>query len=391
MPGRAVFKRAMHHDKIASTHPSKPRQIKSLTGIRGVAAAWVVLFHIQFIGAVNGFQIILPGYRLINSGWTGVDLFFMLSGFMLMHTHANQFDRIDRDGLWSFAISRFFRIYPLNAIVLLLIALLLLSYPGFSSNFRNLSTGNLSISSFLSTLFLATRWFPCQGNWNEPVWSLSAEILGYAAFPFLALMIGKISSFRGAAYVSIITIVSVLIAQFAKGRLGDNDIDWPGALIRMAGYFSAGVALRRAAELWTPQASQLTMGAISLIASATLAVLTLLPAGGGIMPLAEAVLIFSLYFECGIINRLLSSQPAMFLGKISFPLYLLHVMPILAANYFSRIHKVTDLVYHAIIIITLAAVIAISWILHRLVERRAHSFSQTFGRPLYSSVGIART
>ena len=70
-------------------------EIKALSGLRIVAAVWVVLFHYRPLLAEAS-----PGFRdalapALNAGAQGVDLFFILSGFVLTWNY------LDRMGIWS--------------------------------------------------------------------------------------------------------------------------------------------------------------------------------------------------------------------------------------------------------------------------------------------------
>src|SRR5580700_199946 len=167
---------------------TKRRGIPTMTGIRGAAAVWVMLFHAHLdAGRFFGLPF-LEKITLLGNGWHGVDLFFILSGFILMYAHERDFFEIRKSALIRFARLRFTRVYPLNAVVTSLIGVLVLLSPGFVAWYRS-AYGALYFSTggFLRTLFLATRWFlPPVGEWNMPVWSLSLEVLGYIMFPFLA-------------------------------------------------------------------------------------------------------------------------------------------------------------------------------------------------------------
>lgn len=65
-----------------------PRNMPALTGVRGIAALWVLLFHLSIELGIGGPQWLRP---IPASGWIGVDLFFLLSGFVLMHSHHADF------------------------------------------------------------------------------------------------------------------------------------------------------------------------------------------------------------------------------------------------------------------------------------------------------------
>lgn len=181
-------------------------QLAKLTGIRGFAAFWVMLYHVQEIATryhyVEGNQV--P--EMIKSGWIGVDLFFVLSGFMLMHSYGERFREIKFELLSEFAVSRFLRVYPLSLATLILVGVLVLVYPSFAREYQAAVPGNLSPAAFALTALLATRWIEHSGEWNEPVWSLSVQILGYAAFPFLAYLAGRTRSFTVTLSVAAVAI-----------------------------------------------------------------------------------------------------------------------------------------------------------------------------------------
>lgn len=98
---------------------NSPTRIPSLTGIRGLAAVWVTMFHVIQMSWHFDLPLKLPGHIVAMSGWAGVDLFFVLSGFMLMHAHGHQFMELSKPVCSDFALSRFFRVFPLSAAVLL--------------------------------------------------------------------------------------------------------------------------------------------------------------------------------------------------------------------------------------------------------------------------------
>jgi peptidoglycan/LPS O-acetylase OafA/YrhL len=62
------------------------RDIPSLTGLRGIAAIWVMLFHVSLLAPLIG-AAWLGRIGVFPVGWVGVDLFFVLSGFILMWVH----------------------------------------------------------------------------------------------------------------------------------------------------------------------------------------------------------------------------------------------------------------------------------------------------------------
>ena len=79
----------LHRPAQAVAASPAPATIRALTGLRAVAAVWVVLFHYR-----GDVLTLLPAARplepLMASGYLGVDVFFVLSGFVLAYNYANR-------------------------------------------------------------------------------------------------------------------------------------------------------------------------------------------------------------------------------------------------------------------------------------------------------------
>src|SRR5262245_35048532 len=133
--------------------PSK--QIRTLTGLRFLAALHVVVFHFgqkRFHGLVGG---------LVSSGYTAVSLFFVLSGFVLAYTYGQRHAGrgLDRRTFW---VARFARIYPLYVLALVI------ALPFYLRDGR--PGGWLEP---LLVVCLAQAWLPGAAvAWNGPAWSL---------------------------------------------------------------------------------------------------------------------------------------------------------------------------------------------------------------------------
>lgn len=345
--------------------------IPGLTGIRGIAAVWVLCFHAQLVcEEYFGFKM---AWMPFGDGWSGVDLFFVLSGFILMHAHAADFQTLGGQQILRFARARFLRVYPVSFAVLLLIGTSLL-VPGFADWYRSLNPGNFSFAAFAQTAALATRWFlPPVGDFNQPTWSLSVEILGYAAFPLIALVLNRIRwSFFHAAIVGL-ALLALLGAQFVRGTLLINDIGQNGAFARMICCFVAGAA-----------ASRIPISNDRFAALLAWFCLTLIVAGGLIeaaLPLRPALftgLIAALAQRHGLLSELMSSRPIVYLGKISFPLYLIHVTPLLLVVHLTSAQSPTAKTGALLLAIALSIAGAVA--VHHLIERPVHEYGRRQAR-----------
>ena len=118
-----------------------------------------------------------------------VDLFFIMSGFIILHVYKDDFaDRISWPSIKKYIKARFARIYPLHffAMLLLVSGVILFSpagtYPNPIENPAAIPTGFLLLHSYyIHNLY----------TWNIPSWSISAEWAAYMLFPFLALFLNR--------------------------------------------------------------------------------------------------------------------------------------------------------------------------------------------------------
>jgi peptidoglycan/LPS O-acetylase OafA/YrhL len=135
---------------------SQRTEISTLTSLRGVAALTVLIFHV------------IPDFR----GYLAVDLFFLLSGFVLTHVYREI--ELTRQSYFKFLKARLARIYPVHLMMLVVLLPMLDTRPDFSSG------GLLS-----SLLLMHSPWHSI--CWNYPSWSISAEWHSYLLFPILIL------------------------------------------------------------------------------------------------------------------------------------------------------------------------------------------------------------
>ena len=112
-------------EKVAVTKPSAGTRpsLPGLTGLRGVGAVWVLLFHAQFC-----FVHPVP---VLRAGYLGVDLFFVLSGFVLSYAHPGLQWSFSRHR--AFLLARFARIFPMHWAALLLIVVVVAVLPEIRS------------------------------------------------------------------------------------------------------------------------------------------------------------------------------------------------------------------------------------------------------------------
>lgn len=159
---------------MAATRPGKVFQTIQI--LRGLAALIVVLFHLTLTHARREQDVLIGG--VFQNGFAGVDLFFVISGFVIMHTSHQYVNKPDY--FITYIRKRFIRIYPIYWLTLILIISGVLVVELVTQK----STNYLLSSHRLMSTFLL---LPNHANLNGVTWSLSHELYYYLVFGLLIL------------------------------------------------------------------------------------------------------------------------------------------------------------------------------------------------------------
>jgi peptidoglycan/LPS O-acetylase OafA/YrhL len=302
-------------------------QIPSLTGVRAFAAMWIVSFH--FWGSII---LLVPQAALVERfivrGNFGVDLFFMLSGFIMMHTYGGRALGGWR-GYGSFLWKRFARLYPgYLAALLAMVALVF----GASLVGVEKSESMYPMKTLPFEFLMIQAWGPLLLSWNYPGWSVSAEWFAYIfIFPLALagfhLLGGKdpgVVTNRARIACAVVIAIVCLALVFGLVPAGSQ----PHASWRVAMEFLAGAFFYRLLQgIRNSPATGTTLFVIGGVL-VILQCLGLLGLRGA--PAGFAMLIFLIMMLAGagtphsIGKRFLSRQPWVYLGEISYALYLTH-------------------------------------------------------------------
>ncbi|MGJ5041647.1 acyltransferase family protein [Bradyrhizobium sp. HKCCYLRH1062] len=202
----------------ASTWP-KAQKLLGLEGLRFLATVAVLLWHYQhfaFVGEepVGLVRSELPFYRVLfpfyEKGKIGVEIFWCISGFIFFWKYSAVIADRTING-WTFFVYRLARLYPLHLATLLLVTMLQLMY-FVQHNYFFVFQQN-DIPQFVKQLFMASDWLPPHGvSFNAPIWSVSIEIVVYAAF-FLSLRVVRPSPLFNLAVIVISIATGTLMAK----------------------------------------------------------------------------------------------------------------------------------------------------------------------------------
>jgi peptidoglycan/LPS O-acetylase OafA/YrhL len=284
------------------------RRIGCLDGLRGIAAIAVMEFHfaIFFLPQARLFDL----FPILRRAYLAVDLFFILSGFVMAHVYGAALAS-DRRGRWAaFAMARFARLYPLFAVTTLVMVII------FAISHTQIASVSFSKRSLALQPLLLQEW-AFGLNWNYPSWSISTEMEAYIYFVFFAgvLLQGRRPYLMFA--ICIFALVVLCVAQ--NGSL--NDFSRLRALVRTLAGFSLGVLVYRAHSAVGARVSRrwVALLAIAFAGSAMVTHLDVLVVG------AFACLIYYCATATDPITRILNSGPAVTVGTWSYSIYLWHV------------------------------------------------------------------
>jgi len=304
------------------------KRIPELDGLRGIAILLVLSFHYinnQLIQSESKIGIALS--KITSFGWVGVDLFFVLSGFLigsiLMRTQNSP------KYFTTFFARRFLRIIP-NYYLLLFIFIIVLSIPWFKGN--NFLTGN-NVIPIWSYFTLTHNFYMAQlnnmGNDSMSVtWSIGIEEQFYIVFPFIVYFVKD-------KWLPMVLAVAIILACFL--RVGHESWIPPYVLLpcRMdAISFGALVAwlnINKDLPALSRKYFKVLM-AIILIDVLICAFLYFKYQDLGVLKNSlfamtfAILLIFALTHKEGLYGRLLRNRMLVWVGTISYSLYLFHYL-----------------------------------------------------------------
>lgn len=302
------------------------RYILSHTSLRGIAALLVVLYHFQFGYAFRfAWETATPFFA---KGYLWVDLFFILSGFVIAYSaRADEAAPYDWPQLRRFWIARFARIYPLHLVCLLALLaiqsamLLLRRLTGVGLGDPDLwSTG--SMLNFAEQLLLLNAWgLTGRIGWNIPSWSISAEMFAYLLFPLLAAVL-----VRGGRAATIALLVGAGAFYVYVGRTtGDLNIVIGLAILRCLAGFSLGMIVYRS-RAWLDGLPDAALGIGQAAGIAIILAVLLLGLNDVLAIPGFVLLIAATWPDRGWLARPLAWPTLVWLGEISYSVYLVHVV-----------------------------------------------------------------
>jgi len=300
--------------------------IRSLDGLRGLAALIVYLSHVS--NASGLLNPVLGG----GEGQVGVMIFFVLSGFLMGYLYLG--DKPDTRNVGRFLVRRFARVVPLYLVLVLASFLVIMLLPKGPHWVYPIS----SVDRLIEHLAMIRG--------RDVLWSVVAEIKFYLLVPLIWILYAK------APRATLLLLATVSLCAFAYQAWLGFPQNHGGRFIIYVPYFLGGLMIARCMvpRIASPAESGQRWNA--LFVAALVGVPLLYPKvaaywmpfridvwGNPIALLFVSVLLIAA-MRAPLADALLGSRPFRFLGRVSYGIYLLHMLVIVNIDHYSRLdHK----------------------------------------------------
>lgn len=374
---------------------SRVGRLDILHALRGVAALLVLYAHLFAVGvndsftpsayvpAISGTPLVeaeraaaapylVPEYWLgawgVNSGHLGVMVFFLISGFVIVLSSR-------RTDPFTFLTRRALRIYPTCFVAVGLTALGGAAYCAvYGANYP------FGVSATVHSALLTSGWVGSAAV-IPVLWTLAAEVAFYLVLSSVALITGGAVGLRGLLAAGLLCLVVI-----AMGGLADQAnavlpmlgpvLRWSAFLAVYVNFMLVGSALSLAIFREGRRSGRF-VAVLVVVGIYVLGVLLHRQSSGGAHSTITSDLMIAALFAGVIYAGQWFRAPAVlnFFGDISYPLYLIHV-PLSWVVLYEVTRRGGNV--HWAVVASVSIVVAVAWLLHRLVERPSQVWSQGF-------------
>lgn len=338
---------------------AKPHRIEFLDGLRGIAILLVLAYHAYARWSdLYSFGQRFSHGTMVGFGWLGVHLFFLISGFVILMTleKCRSFQ--------EFILRRWLRLFPAMLMcsgIVFLTASLFPERPGGIPMWRDVLPG----LTFLEPAGWEWLTGTHQGLLEFAFWSLFVEMKFYVVFGLLYFLVGWKKAVGGLIALFALSAVTASFPMIVPGA-SLSFLLWPGRLAEILsaqyfGWFAAGALYYR----YFLTQKRLDMACAMGVAAASAAAI------GGSVGSHIAALGVGLLFTVSVLHpgmkTILGHPLLLFIGFISYPLYLLHEN-MMVAMIVKLGRAMSQLPATLIPILPICGVIGLAWVVARWLE-----------------------
>ncbi|WP_288063434.1 acyltransferase family protein [Rodentibacter caecimuris] len=349
-----------------------------IDGLRAIAVISVIIFHLN--------ETWLPG------GFLGVDIFFVISGFLITSIILREAEE-NRFTFKNFYTRRIKRIYPAFITVMALVSFVasaIFIYKDFNQLRKTIELATVFSSNF--HLGLTQGYFDLSANENPVlhIWSLAVEEQYYLIFPLLLIFpYKKLRNIKALLYITlllffILTLTSFVPLNFYKNALYQPNIYYLSTLRFPELLIGSILAIY---NKLTNQQSNKSVSNIIAISSSILLFsclflihknMNFIPGITLLLPCLLSALIIYSTTQQNIIKACLSSKSFVFIGKISYSLYLYHWIFIAFTYYITGEQTLNNAQILGIIVLTVIFSIVSYYIIEQPIRKSKLTFKKAF-------------
>ena len=336
------------------------KKIKFLESIRGISALMVLLFHLKEISN----SLIIQNSFVLN-GEIFVDFFFVLSGFVIAYNYSSRINTfID---LLKFKFKRILRLYPLHILTLLIFMLVeiakyfLTTKAGIFSETEPFTINNAS--TFVHNLFLTHAFLPLN-SFNIPSWSISVEFYTYFLFSTIVLLV-KNKNICLFVFIAI-SIFSFLYIIYNSGTI--TSMENEDGFVRCCFSFFLGTTIFGLRDFINTKPKLSNLLILFFLILLSLAFLIKNNFIGIII--FSIIILIAVNQENTLFAKILSFRPLVYLGSISYGIYMFHFFVIWAERQISKYILKVDPDGFTIVVITIFFTIFLAHISKNYFENR---------------------
>lgn len=329
-------------------------RIKFIDGFRGLAILLVIFFH-----AFTKWTELVPygniysDFVVFHYGWLGVQLFFLISGFVILMTLEKCVS------FKEFIVRRWLRLFPamlIVSVIILLTARFLPERPRGIPSFIDIIPGLL----FLEPTWISRLLHLNQGILEGTFWSLFVEFKYYIIFGLLYFILGKWKSVGAIFLLFLVAFIANTLAGF---------VDFPFIIFIKNGFFQLSFlhfgwfATGSLMYLWFKENNSRIL--YMAIFVGLLSVLSL--DNGSFLPALSILIVFVIAVVIKVVRKFFDNKFFVYLGFISYPLYLMHENALIAL--IIKIHRYADFIpAYLLPVVPILGMILLSDVIARYAE-----------------------
>lgn len=352
-------------------------RLEQLTFTRFLAAISIVVFHY----GVNIFPFSHDSINfLFKQANIGVSYFFVLSGFVMIIAYGNK-DKIE---FCDYIKRRFARIYPVYflAIIILLAYFVILGRP-------------IDFKGLILNITLIQSWFPgFAGSFNSPGWSLAVEMFFYISFPFLFNHFYKKYDIKKLVIPILIIFIGSQIAlhvlRFSSFYTGfpskSHDFIFYFPIMHLSEFLIGNLAGILFLKGIKSRNYDLPIVILILFVSVLLKINTSINFHNGMLAIFFVPLIILVAANNGFITRISNNKTLVFLGEISYGIYILQKPVYTWVNGIMKYFKINNtfiIFYATLIVLILFSVISYKFLetpLRKIINKKRMTFCISNGK-----------